>query len=346
MAEIEFNGFKFEGEVFGSYVQALPHMLINALLKSGAFVGDARIKQLLSAHTGTFATRIPMMGRISDTEPVNYDGKTDIPYDSIGTLSHRVTSFGRAKAWGENQFVYDITGGVEPLTWIGQQIADYWDDQTMKTVTSIIKGMFGMTDSVSAEFVEKHTFDITGPTSVDKTVGADTLNRAIQKASGMHKNIFTTVIMHSTVATNLENQKLLTYMKGTDPNGMERELSMGTWNGRRVIIDDGVPFDSDTGKYTTYLLGAGAFKYGELGAKNAVEKERIAREKGGIDILINRRRSFLIPHGLSYEGNPATDSPTNAEFEVGTDWQVIQNKKTGEKYPHQLIPFARIISEG
>lgn len=346
MAEIEFNGFKFDDEIYGSYVQSLPHMRVNALLRSGAIVRNPRIKQLLSAHTGTFATRIPMMGRISDADPVNYDGKTDIPYDSIGTLSYRITSFGRAKAWGENQFVYDITGGVDPLAWMGQQIADYWDDQTMKTITSVITGMFGMTDAVSAEFVEKHTYDITGADSVDKEVGADTLNIAVQRASGMHKNIFTTVIMHSTVATNLENQKLLTYLKGTDPNGMERDLSLATWNGRRVIIDDGVPFDTETGKYTTYLLGAGAFDYDELGAKNAVEKERIAREKGGIDILINRRRSYVIPRGLSFEGTPATQSPTNAEFADGKNWQVIQNTATKEKWPHELIPFARIISEG
>lgn len=344
MAEIEFNGFKFDDEIYGSYVQSLPHMRVNALLRSGAIVRNPRIKQLLSAHTGTFATRIPMMGRISDVDPVNYDGKTDIPYDSIGTLSYRITSFGRAKAWGENQFVYDITGGVDPLAWMGQQIADYWDDQLMKTLTAVINGMFSMTDSVSAEFVEKHTYDITGADSVDKEVGADTLNIAVQRASGMRKNIFTTVIMHSTVATNLENQKLLNYVKGTDPNGMERDLSMATWNGRRVIIDDGVPFAD--GKYTTYLLGAGAFDYDELGAKNAVEKERIARTQGGIDILINRRRSYVIPRGLSFEGNPVTQSPTNAEFADGKNWQVIQNTATNEKWPHELIPFARIISEG
>lgn len=342
MAEVEFNGFKFDDEIYGKYLYSLPHLRANALLKSGALVRNSMITEAFKTGTGTFARRFPMMGRISDAEPQNYDGRTDIEYDSIGTLSYRASSFGRAKAWGENQFVYDITGGVDPLEWMGQQIADYWDDQLMKTVTCVIKGMFGMTDDISAEFVAKHTHDISE--TVDNKVGADTLNTAIQRASGMHKNIFTTVIMHSTVATNLENMQLLKYVQGTDSKGMERDLTMATWNGRTVIVDDGVPFED--GKYTTYLLGAGAFDYDELGVKNEVEKERIARKNGGIDILINRRRSYLIPRGVSFEGNPATDSPTNAEFEVGTNWQVVQNKVTGEKWSHELIPFARIISLG
>ncbi len=52
--------------------------------------------------------------------------------------------------------------------------------------------------------------------------------------------------MHSEVATNLENMKLLKYMTQTDANGIERELSLGTWNGRIVLIDDNMPVDSTT----------------------------------------------------------------------------------------------------
>ncbi|EIA28420.1 hypothetical protein SFB6_048G0, partial [Candidatus Arthromitus sp. SFB-co] len=84
------------------------------------------------------------------------------------------------------------------------------------------------------EFIEKHTYDLSAKTGDDSKVSSSTLNKAIQQACGDNKNIFKLVIMHSEVATNLENMKLLKYMTQTDANGIERELSLGTWNGRIV----------------------------------------------------------------------------------------------------------------
>lgn len=345
MAEVEFNGIKFDDEIYGAYVESLPHMRTNALLRSGAIVSSKRLETMFKSSTGSFSTRIPMMGRIGG-KPVNYDGKTDIPYDGINSLSQRITSFGRAKAWGANQFTIDITNGVDPKTWMGRQVAEWWDDVNMDLFTAVINGMFGMTDTASEEFVVKHTYDITGEDSLDKEVTSETLNNAVQKASGQWKGIYKTIIMNSAVATNLENLSLLKYKQGTDPNGLQSDLTLATWNGRTVLIDDHNTFDPETGKYTSFLLGGGAFYFGELGAQHAVEVHRKPLEQGGIDIFINRRRGYVIPHGISFIGEPASFSPTDEELLVGTNWEIVQNKETGEKYPHQLIPFARIISEG
>ena len=41
--------------------------------------------------------------------------------------------------------------------------------------------------------------------------------------------------MHSQVATNLENLQLLEYLKYTDANGIQRDLTLATLNGRTVI---------------------------------------------------------------------------------------------------------------
>ena len=105
-------------------------------------------------------------------------------------------------------------------------------------------------------------------------MGAGTLNSAIQKAAGANKDIFTCVVMHSVVATNLENLQLLEYVKYNDAGGVERDLSLATWNGRTVLVDDDVPVEAVAAteteaaynKYTTYVLGAGAFDYCDCGA--------------------------------------------------------------------------------
>ena len=105
-----------------------------------------------------------------------------------------------------------------------------------------------MSDAEGAKFVASHTSDITGVTNSEGALGkmdATSLNTAIQKACGDHKNKFSLAIMHSTVATNLENMKILVYLKYNDANGMERDAAMATLNGRLVLIDDSMPVVED-----------------------------------------------------------------------------------------------------
>jgi hypothetical protein len=99
-----------------------------------------------------------------------------------------------------------------------------------------------MTGAENLKFVNGHTLDITS--AAINVVGAGTLNNAIQKASGDKKAKFGLVIMHSAVATNLENLQLLSYMTYNDAEGVQRQLSLATWNGRVVLIDDEMPFGS------------------------------------------------------------------------------------------------------
>lgn len=182
---------------------------------------------------------------------------------------------------------------------------------------------------------------------------ATTLNTAIQKACGDNKQKFKLVYCHSAVATNLENLKLLAYLKYTDADGMERDLEMGTWNGRLVVIDDSLPVEvkhvGDTGGdvslYTTYILGEGAIGFEDVGAKVPYEMVRDAKTRGGEDTLISRKRHAVSVAGISYtKASQATNSPTNAELETGKNWSLVaSDTKTIE---HKAVPIARIISRG
>ncbi|MDD3049724.1 MAG: phage coat protein [Candidatus Cloacimonetes bacterium] len=234
----KFDSKSFNERAFGKYVDVVPKLKKNELVKSKALQANSQIKQAFSGQTGVVYATIPMYGRIDGT-PLNYDGKTDITATSTTSYERGVIVIGRAKAWVENDFAEDVTGGAGFMSNVARQVAEYWDEIDQDTLLAIIEGIFSMTGAANLKFVDGHTYNISE--AVNGLVQGSTLNTAIQKASGDKKKKFTISIMHSAIATNLENLKLLAYMTYTDANGIERQLELATWNGRAVIIDDGMP---------------------------------------------------------------------------------------------------------
>jgi hypothetical protein len=338
----EFNSKIFNPEVFRRYVEAVPRLKQNALLKAGVLRVRPELAGGLTEHVGGNYITIPMKGLIGG-EAINYDGETDIVASETGTFAQSMVVVGRAKAWEERDFSYDITG-EDFMSNVASQVSAYWDDIDQDTLLSILKGVFSMTGK-SKTFVDNHTLDISTAEGDANKVGASTLNTAIQKATGDNKNIFTVAIMHSAVATSLENLNLLEYLKYTDANGVQRDLGLATWNGRTVLIDDNMPVEG--GKYTTYLLGQGAFDYCDIGAKVPYEMVRDALIAGGKDILVSRQRKLFAPHGISFtKSSMAKLSPTNGELETPANWTLALDAKGESVINHKSIPIARIISLG
>ena len=204
--------------------------------------------------------------------------------------------------------------------------------------------------------------------------------------------------MHSQIATNMENLKLLAYMQYTDGNGIERDLTLATINGRTVLIDDNMPSESVKAKYvraekgtdgaklvkdsgasgdteinkadvtsdisdikaneyvvqlpagtvyTTYVMGAGAIEYTNVGAKVPYEMDRDPKTKGGTDVLYSRQRKIFSPYGISWKAGTII-SPTDAELSDGSKWQLAQNNDSSatKYFPIKSIPIARIKTRG
>ncbi|WP_101772335.1 phage coat protein [Peptostreptococcus faecalis] len=352
-----FNGKIFNEEAFGQYVNSLPQVTKTELLKSGAVASNQDIYNLFQGQVNSYYGRIPMYGTIGG-EALNYDGMTDIGADSINTYDRGVLAYGRAKAWTEKDFSYDVTSGVDFISQIGKQVSSYWEKIDQATLLSVLNGVFSMSaPKQNKEFVDNHTL------VVDGKIQEDTLNNAIQQACGDNKNIFSLVIMHSQVATNLENLNLMKRWTQTDANGLTRELTLGTWNGKTVLVDDSMPVNTTTisepsgeeggapskksiTQYTTYVLGSGAIEFGELPVKVAYEVDRNPSKNGGQDYLYSRKRNYIAPYGISYEKkNQASLSPTNKELENPSNWTLV-NDGNGEYISHKAIPMARIVSQG
>ncbi len=347
----------FNGEVFGAYVDQTPNLNRNELLKSGAIVEKQQYAAMLPDQVGGNYITVPIKARIGGTAD-NYDGNTDITSDKRATYTHGRVVVGRAHGWTEKDFSSDITG--EDFLPAAGEIGEYWDDVDQNTILSVLKGIFSMTGTENLKFVNGHTNDISGE-AVDNKFNETTLNNTIQKALGDNKSKFSLAIMHSQVATNLENMKLVEYMKHTDASGIERSLTLATLNGRTVLIDDNMPMElvevpeSSEGKgdgytytkYTTYILGEGAIEYTNCGAKVPYEMSRDPKTNGGEDTLYSRQRKVFSPYGISYK-KPTVISPTDEQLATGSNWEIANSNESGtaKYFPIKAIPIARVISRG
>lgn len=259
----KFDSKSFNEKAFKYSVDRIPNLKTNELKKSRALTGNEDIRKVFSDEDGTAYARIAMRGLL-EGDAVNYDGQTDITATSTKTFERGVVVVGRAKGFIEKDFSYDITGGKDFMQNVAEQIAEYKDGLDQDTILSVLKGIFSMTGDKNLEFVNKHTMEVKG------NVGATTLNSATNKACGANKKKFALVFTHSDVATNLENLNLLEHLKYTDKDGITRELDLGTWNGKLVVIDDDMPTEEVEATYiktADTAIVAGKTYYTKSGTK-------------------------------------------------------------------------------
>lgn len=209
----KFDSKSFNPQAFGKYVDRIPNVTKNELAKSRAVGSNANARDALANQTGSLYARVPYFGRIDGSTSQNNDGGHNIDSSSTTTYEQGFVVASRMDGWTEKSFSKNITAGVDFMDNVAVQIADYKADVRQAMLLSILEGVFSMTTTGSSvtskaakEFIEKHTWDITDED--DGLVDSSTLNTAIQNACGDNKNIFKLVIMHSQVATHLENIKL------------------------------------------------------------------------------------------------------------------------------------------
>ena len=362
----------FNGQVFKGYVDRVPNTKRKELIKSKAIRQRPDLAKAMADQTGGNYITTTLRGLISGSTPANYDGNTDMPKNSTTTFRHSRVVVGRMNSWTENDFSYDITGGEDFLENVAQQVAEYWSEIDQDTLVHVLNGVFNMTGTANKKFVDSHTYDVTAVENSEGKIGymdATTVNTGMQRACGDNKGKFTLAIMHSVVATNLENLKILVYLKFNDANGIEREIGIGTINGRLVLVDDGMPVEEGAPvaakgtpgtegyveaqegymKYTTYVLGDGAIEYTDCGAKVPYEVDRDPNTNGGQDTLYSRQRKCFAPYGISFtQENMASLSPNDTELEDGANWELVstQGTKAKQYIDHKAIPIARVISRG
>ncbi len=296
-------------EVFNPYVVQRTAEL-SAIQQSGIISTNEELDRL--AKAGGKLINMPFW------EDLN--GEDEVLSDSAPLTVGKITSdkdvavlLMRGKAWGVNDLAKALSGD-DPMKEIGDLIALYWARRRQYTLFEILKGVFASPTMVG------NVHDVSSESGDAAILSGNTFIDA-QTKLGDAANKLTAVGLHSYAYASLRKQNLIEFI----PNS-EGLVNIPTYMGKSVIVDDGCPFDSGTGVFTSYLFGLGAVGLGNGEAPVPTETDRDSLQ--GDDILINRQHFILHPRGVKFaNASVAGASPTNAELAMANNWdRVYENK--------------------
>jgi len=235
-----------------------------------------------------------------------------------------------AQVWSVNHLAKVISGD-DPMQAIVDLVAGYWARTDEGLLVSCLKGMFGAA-SLAGNLLSIKSESIAGQSAGTRLNGATFVDATAKL--GDRGDRLTAIAMHSATEAALRKLDLIDFVPDS-----EGKMTIKTFQGRRVIVDDNLPVragSTDGQVYTSYLFGPGAFARGAAPldgeplqggfGTEGVEFARVALDSD--TVLINRRRYILHPRGVKFtSASVAGDSPTNAELEAQANWvRVWENK--------------------
>ncbi|MBG9548342.1 major capsid protein [Cytobacillus firmus] len=300
-------------EIFTDYVVQRT-MEVSNILNSGIATNDSEFNQLASGPNTL--VNMPYFNDLTgDSEIMKDDGA--LTPGKIGTSKDVARKQGRARAWGANG-LSALLSGADPMRAIGDLVTNYWARDRQKILLATLKGVF------ASESMADKVHDVTAGTGAAALINGNTFIDATQKM-GDAKDVLTAVTMHSAVEAYLAKQQLIEYVQEAN-----QSVRVPYFMGKRVIVDDAMPFDTANGIGTAYLFGAGAFAWGNGSHPNILgtEVDRDSLASSGEDFLINRNIFILHPRGVKFTEASVTDVfPTNTELANGANWELVYEPK-------------------
>ncbi|HEX5040180.1 MAG TPA: hypothetical protein VFW95_08615, partial [Candidatus Limnocylindria bacterium] len=189
----------------------------------------------------------------------------------------------------------------------------YWARRLQAAFIATMTGVFNDNEAAptGTEHVQNDlTVDISGVGFVDGVTNfsAEAFIDALT-TMGDSSDQLGVVLVHSVVMARMKKNNLIDFIP--DARG---EVSIPTFLGREVIVDDAMPIPS-AGVYETWLFGAGAVRLGVGSPKVPTEVDRKpeAGAGGGEERLYSRTEWSIHPAGHKFAvASPASGGPSNA----------------------------------
>jgi len=297
-------------EVFTPYVIQRT-MELSALVQSGIMQHSPEFDQLASGPNTLI--NMPFWNDLTGDPEVMADTGETTP-GKLTANKDVARKQGWVKSYGANALAGHLAGD-DPMRAIAELFASYWARQNQNILLSILDGVFA-----SATMADK-VHDISAEAGDAALLSGNSLLDAFQ-LMGDAKDLLTGFMINSNVENYLAKQGL----KEGEING----IRVPQWQGKTVIVDDGMPFDTATGVGIAYIFGAGAIAYGNGSDPNILQTEVVRKglSLAGEDILVNRRMPLIHPRGVKWtETNVAGTFPDFDELEDGDNWDRVYEPK-------------------
>ena len=310
-------------ELFSPYVINRT-MELSALLQCGIIANNSEFDALASQAAPT--VNMPFFEDLTgESEQVIEGG--DLTDNEIPSNKDVAVIIRRAKMWSATDLSAALAGS-DPMAAIATLVAQFWARDTQKELIAILNGVFGTVPAGDSGTppaktrLESNLLDISGKSGTAANWSGSAFIDAEQKL-GDAKAQLTGICMHSATEAHLKKQNLIDTVQPSN------DVAFGTYQGKRVIVDDGCPVAG--GVYTTYLFGNGAVALGNGNPVGFVptETDRAKRKGSGVDYLINRRTSILHPRGVAFTSASVakTEGPSRTELADPKNWNPVYEPK-------------------
>lgn len=298
-------------ELFNPYVINRT-MELSALFQSGIVAHSPQFDALASEAAPVH--NMPFFEDLTGDSEAVIEGK-DLTANKITSNKDVSTTIRRAMMWSATDLSAALAG-KDPMEAIGSLVAGFWARDMQKELVNELKGVF------ACDTMADHVLDVSDGSGKAANISASSFIDALQLLGDAQSQL-TAVAMHSATKSYLKKQNLIeTERDSTD-------VEFDTYQGRRVIVDDGCP--AEGGVYTTYLFGAGAVAYGNGSPTGfvATEIDRDKKKGSGVDYLINRRTFILHPRGVAFQNKVRTNAEnvTRKELADATNWARVYEPK-------------------
>ena len=299
--------------VFTSYVTQRT-MELSELIRSGIATNSSMFNALAGGPNTLI--NMPFWEDLSGDPEVMDDTGMTVP-GGINANKDVARKLAFTKSYGANALAA-LLSGDDPMNAITDLFADYWQRQYQGLLLNILEGVF------AAPTMSMKVHDISGLSGDAGLLSGRTFLDALQ-VMGDAKGGIAAVMINSYVETELAKNDLIEYVQESE--GSPR---VPRFMDKRVIVDDAMAFDTNTGVGTMYLFGNGAIAWGN-GTHPRILQTEIVREGlslAGEDVLVNRRLPLLHPRGIKWtEASVAGTYPTFSELATGSNWERVFEPK-------------------